>query len=156
GRVAYINADDSARSYSFSNFIQRITLDGSVNSKFVFYCLQRMHEMGITLGMQTQTTGIRNLDYRFYIRSHLPEPDRAEQDQVVIALEAVDSAIAATRDTIAKAGDLHKGLMQQLLSGRLKPDGTPRSESDFKIDEHFGWLPLNWDSKPIKELITSC
>src|ERR1035438_9639802 len=74
GRVGYITAEIGNRAYSFSNFIQRISLDSTVNPKFVFFCLQRMHEMGATLSMQTQTTGIRNLDYKYYTRSLLPEP----------------------------------------------------------------------------------
>ena len=156
GRVGYITADIGRRGYSFSNFIQRISLDGSVNPKFVFHCLHRMHEMGVTLGMQTQTTGIRNLDYKFYSRSCLPLPSRVEQDGIVVALESVDGAVAVARESIAKAERLQKGLMQQLLTGRLKPDGTPRRDTDFKTDDHFGRLPRNWHSARIKNLITSC
>jgi type I restriction enzyme S subunit len=152
GRVGYITANISERGYSFSNFIQRITLDDSMNAKFVFYCLQRMHEMGVTLGMQTQTTGIRNLDYKFYIRSRLPEPDRAEQDRVVIVLESVDSAIAKVRENIAKAERLQKGLMQQLLTGRLKPDGTPRRLSEFWEHPKVGFVSKGWEVSKLKQL----
>lgn len=153
GRVGYITVDIGRRGYSFSNFIQRISLHGSLNPKFVFYCLQRMHEMGVTLGMQTQTTGIRNLDYKFYIRSRLPEPARNEQDSIVAALESVDQAMAATRDTIAKAERLHKGLMQQLLAGSIKPDGMQRHESDFESDDRLGLFPKGWKVRKLREVV---
>jgi type I restriction enzyme S subunit len=152
GRIGYITADIAKRCYSFSNFIQRITLDGSVNAKFVSYCLQRMHEMGVTLGMQTQTTGIRNLDYKFYVRSRLPEPNRLEQDRIVIALESVDSTIAAVRESIAKAEWLQKGLMQQLLTGHLKPDGAPRKKYELCMHPKVGLVPRGWNVSPLKLL----
>jgi type I restriction enzyme S subunit len=46
--------------------------------------------------------------------------------------------------------------MQQLLTGRLKADGTPRTDSEFKPDEHFSRLPRDWQSARVKHLIASC
>jgi len=150
GRVGYITREISQHGYSFSNFIQRISLDASVNPKFVFYCLQRMHEMGVTLGMQTQTTGIRNLDYKFFTRSRLPQPERDEQDRIVAALDSLDCTVAATRGSMAAAERLQKGLMQQLLTGRLKPDGTARRPEEMQ-DTKLGLLPRTWTVARVKD-----
>jgi type I restriction enzyme S subunit len=152
GRVGYITAEIGSQGYIFSNFIQRISFNSSLNPKFVFFCLQRMHEMGVTLGMQTQTTGIRNLDYKFYTRSRLPEPAHKEQDRIVSALESVDSAIAAVRESIIKAERLQKGLMQQLLTGSLKPDGTQRTEKEFWAHPKAGVVPIGWEVSALKRL----
>ena len=35
--------------------------------------------------------------------------------------------------------------MQNLLTGKIKPDGTKRREDEFYIDEKFGKVPKGWD-----------
>lgn len=68
----------------------------------------------------------------------------------------LDRTVAAARESIANAERLQKGLMKQLLTGRRKPNGSPRPDSQFKADDHFGSLPLDWQSSRIKDLIASC
>jgi restriction endonuclease S subunit len=43
-----------------------------------------------------------------------------------------------------RAERLQKGLMQQLLTGRLKPDGTPRTRDEFCADPKLGLVPNGW------------
>ena len=42
--------------------------------------------------------------------------------------------------------------MQNLLTGKLKPDGTWRTEDEFYEDEKFGKVPVGWDIKKLKDL----
>ncbi len=42
--------------------------------------------------------------------------------------------------------------MQNLLTGKLKPDGTWRTDDEFYEDEKFGKVPKGWEVKPLKEL----
>ncbi|NML37356.1 hypothetical protein HHL17_09110 [Chitinophaga sp. G-6-1-13] len=69
-----------------------------------------------------------------------------EEEQIAISsiLKVVDDAIKAIENTIKSALKLKKSLMQNLLTGKLKPDGTWRSEDEFYKDEKFGDLPLGW------------
>ena len=39
--------------------------------------------------------------------------------------------------------------MQNLLTGRMKPDGTLRKEDEFYVDEKFGRVPRGWKVKAI-------
>lgn len=151
GRVGFITDEIAETDYAFANFIQRISLNKNVNAKFVYYCLQQMYEMGITAGMQSQTTGIRNLDWKQYIKILLPKPILSEQSAIAAMLSKVDEAIAAVQASIAAAERLKKSLMQNLLTGRMKPDGTLRNEDDFYTDEKFGRVPLGWEVKKVKE-----
>lgn len=80
---------------------------------------------------------------------HYPE-DKAEQTHIRAAMGTVDSAMDAARDSIAKAERLQRGLMQQLLTGRLKPDGTPRTPNDFH-ETKLGRLPKTWAAARIKD-----
>ena len=79
-------------------------------------------------------------------------PDPPEQRAIASVLSKVDDAIAATKETIAKAERLKIVLMQNLLTGNLKPDGTRRSEDEFYIDEKFGKVPKGWEVKKVKEI----
>lgn len=149
GRVGFITDEIAGTDYAFANFIQRISLNDEVNSKFVYYCLQQMYEMGITAGMQSQTTGIRNLDWKQYIKVLLPKPSPEEQTAIAAMLSKVDETIASVQASISAAERLKKSLMQNLLTGRMKPDGTLRKEDEFYVDEKFGRVPLGWEVKAI-------
>ena len=149
GRIGYITDEMAKTDYAFANFIQRISLNDEVNAKFVYYCLQQMYEMGITAGMQSQTTGIRNLDWKQYMKILLPKPTLSEQSAIAAILSKVDEAIAAVQGSISAAERLKKSLMQNLLTGRMKPDGTLRKDDEFYVDEKFGRVPLGWEVKTI-------
>lgn len=152
GRVGYITDDMTDKKLAFANFIQRISLDETVDAKFVYYCLQQMYEMGITASMQFQTTGIRNLDWKFYLKTYLPKPTKEEQMAIANILSTVDEAIASVQNSIAAAERLKKSLMQNLLTGKMKPDGTFRTPDEFYIDEKFGKVPVGWEVKKLKDI----
>jgi len=48
------------------------------------------------------------------------------------------------RKSIARAERLQRGLMQQLLTGRLKPDGSSRNANEFVEDPKLGLVPKGW------------
>ena len=152
GRIGYITDDMTDKKLSFANFIQRISLDETVDAKFVYYCLQQMYEMDITASMQFQTTGIRNLDWKFYLKTYLPKPTKEEQTAIANILSMVDEAIASVLNSIAAAERLKKSLMQNLLTGKMKPDGTFRTPDEFYIEEKFGKVPVGWEVKRVDVL----
>ena len=152
GRIGYITDDMTDKKLSFANFIQRISLDETVDAKFVYYCLQQMYEMGITASMQFQTTGIRNLDWKFYLKTYLSKPTKEEQTAIANILSMVDEAIASVLNSIAAAERLKKSLMQNLLTGKMKPDGTFRTPDEFYIDEKFGKVPVGWHWGRLSEI----
>lgn len=152
GRVGLITNKITQTEFAFANFIQRIAVDDTIEPEYLFYCLQQMYEMGITASMQYQTTGIRNLDWKLYTKSFLPKPPKPEQRTIASILSKVDEAIAATKNSIAKAERLKKALMQNLLTGKLKPDGTWRKEDEFYKDEKFGNIPIGWKVEKLKKV----
>ena len=152
GRVGFVTEEMATTNYAFANFIQRISLNDEVDPKFVYFCLQQMYEMGVTAGMQSQTTGIRNLDWKQYIKVFLPKPSLSEQTAIANILSKVDDAIAAVQGSIAAAERLKKSMMQNLLTGRMKPDGTLRKDNEFYMDEKFGKVPVGWEVKKLKDV----
>ncbi len=152
GRVSFVTKEIEDTGFGFSNFIQRIRVSDEHNAKYVFYCLYHLHSAGITQTMQTQTNGIRNLEYRYYLNQKLPKPTPAEQTHIANLLSAVDKTIQATKNSIAKLEKLKTSLMQNLLTGKMKPDGTWRAEDEFWIDDKFGKVPNGWKISYLKDV----
>ncbi|MDX9881717.1 MAG: restriction endonuclease subunit S [Prolixibacteraceae bacterium] len=76
----------------------------------------------------------------------------AEQTAIATILSKVDAAIEATQNSIKAAEKLKKALMQNLLTGKLKPDGTWRTDDEFYEDEKFGKVPKGWSRRQIKDV----
>lgn len=72
-----------------------------------------------------------------------------EQASIANILSSVDEAIESVKKSIDAAEKLKKSLMQNLLTGRMKPDGTLRTEEEFYEDEKFGKVPIGWEVKAI-------
>ena len=85
------------------------------------------------------------------IRLVLPSSVK-EKTAIANILFKVDEAISAVQGSIAAAERLKKSLMQNLLTGRMKPDGTLRKEDEFYMDEKFGKVPKGWEVKRIAEI----
>lgn len=79
-------------------------------------------------------------------------PSHQEQKAFVSILSKVDEAIASVQNSIAVAERLKKSLMQNLLTGKMKPDGTFRTPEEFYIDEKFGKVPIGWEVKRVDEV----
>lgn len=90
------------------------------------------------------------------LKISIPNPftDKGFDEQKAIAtiLSKVDEAIETTKQSINASEKLKKAMMQNLLTGKLKPDGTWRKEEDFYIDEKFGKIPNGWNFKKIKDV----
>lgn len=85
------------------------------------------------------------------IRLILPTSEK-EKTAIANILSKVDEAIASVQNSIAAAERLKKSLMQNLLTGKMKPDGTFRTPEEFYIDEKFGKVPVGWEVKKIGEI----
>ncbi|MBR3557952.1 MAG: restriction endonuclease subunit S [Bacteroidales bacterium] len=79
-------------------------------------------------------------------------PKKSEQSAIAAILSKVDEAIASVQASISAAERLKKSLMQNLLTGRMKPDGTLRKEDEFYVDEKFGRVPKGWGVKKVTEV----
>lgn len=78
-------------------------------------------------------------------------PCHQDQEAFVSILSKVDEAIVSVQNSIAAAERLKKSLMQNLLTGKMKPDGTIRTPGEFYIDEKFGKVPVGWEVKRVKD-----
>jgi len=130
-----------------------------VDGRFLYYLFSSGYVHRLTVSLMEGTTGRQRIPASiFKKRLAVPVPlDESEQQRIASIIGAVDSAIAATKASIEAAQKLKKGLMQNLLTGRLKPDGTWRREDEFYTDQKFGRIPKRWTARPLKtfgEIIT--
>lgn len=96
------------------------------------------------LKAKTAGSGIPHADKGVIKRLEFFRPEIPEQKAIATILSKVDEAIKATENSIKAADKLKKSLMQYLLTGKLKPDGTWRKEDEFYKDEKFGNVPVGW------------
>ena len=99
-----------------------------------------------------ESTGVPQLTAPKVKRIKINIPNlKAEQTAIANILSKVDEAIAAVQSSIDAAERLKKSLMQKLLTGKRKPDGTFRTPEEFYIDEKFGKVPVGWKCDKFKE-----
>lgn len=118
-----------------------------INTKFFAYLLDR--EAFKHVAVVGNNKLMNNVMAK--IKVHYPVK-KNEQTAIATILSKVDEAIAATQNSIKAAEKLKKALMQNLLTGKLKPDGSWRSEDEFYEDEKFGKVPKGWEVKKLKDV----
>lgn len=76
-----------------------------------------------------------------------------EQQAIAGIISKVDQCIENVKKSIEAAQNLKKSLMQNLLTGRIKPDGTVRKEDEFYEHPKLGKVPIGWEVKKVGDLI---
>lgn len=101
---------------------------------------------------KTAGSGIPHADKGVVGKLEIFKPSIIEQTTIANILTKVDEAIESVKNSIAAAERLKKSLMQNLLTGRMRPNGTYRNEDEFYTDEKYGKVPNGWEVKKLKEL----
>lgn len=83
-------------------------------------------------------TGDRlRLYFKDFGKIHVKIPPYVEQCEIARILSVVDNAISLTENLIVSKGELRKGLMQQLLSGKRRIRGFNKSWQEVRLGEVF-------------------
>jgi type I restriction enzyme S subunit len=89
-------------------------------------------------------------------------PELSEQELIAEILSTVDEAIEQTEALIAKTQKIKAGLMHDLFTRGITPDGQlrpPREEApQLYMESPFGWIPRGWRCQALDELLanTAC
>lgn len=143
GRIAYIKED--LPGFAFSNFIQRLRPDPDrINPQYLGWLLYELNNSGIVERLQHQTTQMRNLEYRDYLRMILPKPAQREQELITKSINSADVALQMAIDELASLWRLKHALMQQLFG-----KGIPFRHKSFK-ETRLGTIPDEWLVKKLK------
>lgn len=124
-----------------------LTPKEEVDCRFITYYINNRINFAI------ESTGVPQLTAPKIIKRKIFIPkEKLEQTAIATILSKVDEAIEATKDSIKAAEKVKKALMQNLLTGKLKPDGSVRNDEEFYIDEKFGKVPKGWLVSKLKDL----
>lgn len=150
GNAVYIQDDTD---YLFASFLTAFKPkdDSDILPEYFFRWLSSHTVQERITSVSEGTTGLGNLDIRYLRNMDIHFPEKLEQTAIANILSKVDDAIASVQSSIAVAERLKKSLMQNLLTGRMKPDGTPRNDDEFYMDEKFGKVPVGWEVRQVKE-----
>jgi type I restriction enzyme S subunit len=121
--------------------LSAIRINDQYLNKYVHHYFSWDKRQFLKLEQGTTFTEIGKREVR-NLKILLPENPN-EQTAIASLLSKVDEAIEATQNSIKEAEKLKKALMQNLLTGKLKPDGTWRTEDEF-YETKIGLLPMDW------------
>ncbi len=138
GRVGMVQSD--LPGHWFSNFVQLLRPNcDEIDPEYLGWVLFELHRTGIVERLQHQTTQMRNLDFRDYIRVLVPRPPRPEQQTIAGALKTICDAAGAADSKLTAARRLKTALMQQLFT-----KGIPGRHTQFQ-ETKIGNIPAEWD-----------
>ncbi|WP_198328691.1 restriction endonuclease subunit S [Psychrobacter faecalis] len=129
------------------------TMEDSIDSTYARYFLtSELGQRYLESVCYTGSTNQIELSKRYFSKLELPCAPLPEQKAIAGILSIVDESIKAKANSILSAERLKKSFIQNLLTGKLKPDGVWRSEKEFYIDEKFGMVPRNWQIKKVSDI----
>lgn len=132
GRV--IIFDKKKGDYSFSNFtaVIRIKDKHQLSFNFLHKYLYFLYSSGITEGMQSHSTGIRNLDLNRYKEIEIPLPLLSEQKRIVKILAEVFDKIAKAKENAEKNLQNSRELFESYLQNVFANPGKDWEEKKLK------------------------
>ena len=134
----------------FKNIVSKSQIDG----KFLFYQLSRMKGSFERFAAGSTFLEINRKDTG---RVMIPLPQKKEvQCRIAQVLETIDKAIEKTESLIEKYQQIKAGLMHDLFTRGIGPDGKlrpPREEAPELYQETpIGWIPKDWAVATLSEL----
>lgn len=152
GNAIFINDDTD---YLFASFLTAFKpkADADITPEYFYQWFTSHVVQERITSVSEGTTGLGNLDIRYLRNMDIEYPDNEqEQKAIALILHKVDAAILATENSIKSADKLKKGIMQNLLTGKLKADGTLRTDEEFYKQEKFGNCPVGWHWGRLSEI----
>jgi len=152
GRVGFVTEDLPA--HWFSNFVQLLRTDvEKIDPEYLGWVLLELNRSGVVERLQHQTTQMRNLDFRDYLRVYLPKPPPEEQKAIARILRTTNETLVAVEAKLTASQWLKTALMQQLFTR-----GLPGRHTRFKIvrvlRKEFG-VPESWVVAPLRTSLES-
>lgn len=143
GRVVMIR--EGMPETGFANFVQTLRPDASkISPELLLWTLHQLNRSGRVEKLQHQTTQLRNLDLRDYLKIIVPVPsDPTEQNRIAETLKAADDHIRAIEEQIRKAERVAMALDQSHFAA---------GPHDVKFPYEYGTartIPTGWDAMPL-------
>jgi type I restriction enzyme S subunit len=148
GVPALLPNELSSNKVLYSHHVTRLRLTSGVTVPFLYHLLclpeYRSHMLRIARG-----TTVLMLDMHAIKRIPIRAPKaKAEQERIAEILSTLDEAIEQTEALIAKHQQIKAGLMHDLFTRGVTPDGhlrpTCEQAPDLYKESPLGWIPKEW------------
>lgn len=114
-----------------------------VDIDWLYFCL-----VNFDLTKLNEATGVPSINRNWLAKTTFRNPGVARQKKIAAILTAADSAIEKTEALIAKYQQIKAGLMHDLFTRGVLPNGQlrpPRSEApELYQKTEIGWIPREW------------
>ncbi|MCR4827457.1 MAG: restriction endonuclease subunit S [Bacteroidales bacterium] len=103
--------------YSFSNFTStlRIKEGERISPKFLHICLYSYYVQGVTLKMQSKTTGLHNLDMKAFLQLQIPKLSHETQSRIVSELDLLQSIIDKQKTQLKELDNLAQAIFYDMF-----------------------------------------
>ena len=124
-----------------------------IDSRWLYYNLDHFD-----LTKLNEATGVPSISRDWLYKVPFYDADHNEQQSIAEILSTVDEAIEHTEALIAKTQQIKTGLMHDLLTRGVTPDGQlrpPREQApELYKESPLGWIPKDWTSERVSTLTT--
>jgi type I restriction enzyme S subunit len=149
GRVAMVRGPMPGT--GFANFVQALRPNAAtISPELLLWVLHQLNRSGFVERLQHQTTQMRNLDLRDYLKVLLPVPtDPAEQACIGETLKAADGHICAIEEQIREAERVKRSLVEQGTTVGLRAGVATKATNRYRYDFEVN---AAWDQVELRTL----
>jgi type I restriction enzyme S subunit len=131
--------------------------NGLIDEGYFFYwcapLLQQIHN-------QTAATTVKHLSVKDIEKAKGRFPDKSSQSLIAEILSTLDEAIEQTEALIAKMQQVKSGMMHDLFTRGVTPDGrlrpTREQAPELYKESPLGWIPKEWAAEKLGNILRRC
>ena len=121
GEVGYVAEDFPSLYLPDRLWMTRFVNGADVSVRWLSYVLSSPLNKESIKGLATGTSGsMKNISKSAFLSLHIAFPSESEQTAIANILSDMDTEIAALQSQLAKARQIKQGMMQELLTGRIR------------------------------------
>ena len=156
GRVALVDQHPRQPSLT-SNFFRFMRPVESIDARFLSFQLVALNKSSAIWRYQQQTTGLINLKVDDYLDHKVWCPSKVHQQKIADILTRINDTIEKTEALIEKYQQIKAGLMHDLFTRGVLPDGklrpTREQAPELYRETGIGFLPKEWTVEKLENLL---
>jgi type I restriction enzyme S subunit len=159
GVPALLPPDIATSNVLYSHHVTRLRLNDEISVPFLYYLLC-LPEYRSQMRRIARGTTVMMLDMQAIKRISIRAPKAEKmQQRIVRILSTLDEAIEQTQALVTKLQHMKAGLMHDLFSRGVTPDGRlrprPAQAPDLYQKSRLGSIPKVWEVRPLAKLYRS-
>ncbi|MBL9160630.1 MAG: restriction endonuclease subunit S [Verrucomicrobiales bacterium] len=143
--------------FTVNQDLKVLTPVSGIDSSFCFYALQNIEGLVLRKAVKAGTT-VESVDLVSLTRIPIAIPPLPTQRRIAAVLRTVDEVIEATEARIEKQKAIKQGLLHDLFTRGVTPDGQlrppPSERPDLYRESELGVIPREWEVSLLDNLTT--